>query len=123
MRPGWENWDYPLHVGMAATLFRREQLVELTFRWEPGKCECQCFCDDLRRGRFGIGYLPVPPGMARPAPGTWGKTPLPCAVTNARQARGPLSWRPAGRAAFWRPSTGAITRGFALFPENASLRG
>ena len=44
-----ENWDYPRHVGMAATLFRREALDRLTFRWEPGKCECRCCCLDLRR--------------------------------------------------------------------------
>jgi hypothetical protein len=75
MRPGWENWDYPLHVGMAATLFRREQLVELSFRWEPGKCECQCCCDDLRRGGFGIGYLPGDLSWHRPL-ARW-KTPLP----------------------------------------------
>ena len=53
----WQNWDYPRHVGMAATLFRRERLERLTFRWEPGKCECRCCCDDLRRAGFGIGYL------------------------------------------------------------------
>jgi hypothetical protein len=52
----WQNWDYPRHVGMAATLFRRERLTEVTFRSEPGKCECQCCCDDLRREGFGIGY-------------------------------------------------------------------
>jgi hypothetical protein len=66
MRPRWENWDYPLHVGMAATLFRRELLVKLTFRWEPGKCECRCCCDDLRRGGFGIGYLPGALAWHRP---------------------------------------------------------
>ena len=52
----WQNWDYPRHVGMAATLFRRERLERLTFRWEPGKCECRCCCDDLREAGFGIGY-------------------------------------------------------------------
>jgi hypothetical protein len=57
MNDGWSHWDYPAHVGMGATLFRRERLDELTFRWEPGKCECQCCCDDLRRAGFGIGYL------------------------------------------------------------------
>jgi hypothetical protein len=75
MRPGWENWDYPLHVGMAATLFRREQLEELSFRWEPGKCECQCCCDDLRRAGFGIGYLPGALAWHRPL-ARW-NTPLP----------------------------------------------
>src|SRR5262249_20815503 len=33
MRDGWHHWDYPPHVGMAATLFRRRCLAELTFRW------------------------------------------------------------------------------------------
>ena len=60
----WENWDYPRHVGMAATLFRRERLERLTFRWEPGKCECRCCCDDLRRAGFGIGYLAGGQGVA-----------------------------------------------------------
>ena len=59
MASEWQNWDYPRHVGMAATLFRRERLERLTFRWEPGKCECRCCCDDLRRAGFGIGYLPM----------------------------------------------------------------
>ena len=89
MRPGWENWDYPLHVGMAATLFRREQLIELTFRWEPGKCECRCCCDDLRRGRSGIGYLPAP----WHGTGPWhdGKRPCHATMPNSRQASCPLS--------------------------------
>jgi hypothetical protein len=67
MSPGWENWDYPAHVGMAAVLFRRERLAELTFRWEPGKCECRCCCDDLRRAGFGIGYLPGAVAWHRPS--------------------------------------------------------
>ena len=58
MNSGWENWDYPRHVGMGATLFRRERLAVMTFRWESGRCECQCCCDDLRRGGFAVGYLP-----------------------------------------------------------------
>jgi hypothetical protein len=91
MRPGWENWDYPLHVGMAATLFRREQLVELTFRWEPGKCECRCCCDDLRRGRSGIGYLPGALAWHRPL-ARW-KMPLPC--ENAESETGELPPVPA----------------------------
>jgi hypothetical protein len=53
-----DAWQYPRHVGMGATLFRRDVLASLAFRWEPGKCECQCCCDDLRRAGFGIGYLP-----------------------------------------------------------------
>src|SRR5262249_35246916 len=57
MSPDALNWDYPVHVRMAATMFRRERLARLQFRWEPGKCECQCCCDDLRQAGFGIGYL------------------------------------------------------------------
>jgi hypothetical protein len=64
----WENWDYPRHVGMAATLFRREPLERLTFRWQPGKCECRCCCDDLRRAGFGIGYLAGARAWHRPVP-------------------------------------------------------
>jgi hypothetical protein len=63
----WENWDYPRHVGMAATLFRRERLERLTFRWEPGKCECRCCCDDLRGAGFGIGYLAQAKAWHRPS--------------------------------------------------------
>ncbi len=66
MTPELQNWDYPHHVGMAATLFRRERLEELTFRWEPGKCECRCCCDDLRRAGFGIGYLGTAQAWHRP---------------------------------------------------------
>ena len=51
------RWDYPHHVGMGATLFRRERLEKLTFRWTDENCECQCCCDDIRRSGFGIGYL------------------------------------------------------------------
>jgi hypothetical protein len=65
----WQNWDYPRHVGMAATLFRRERLEHLTFRWEPGKCECQCCCDDLRGAGFGIGYLSDAKAWHLPLPG------------------------------------------------------
>ena len=53
-----EQWDYPRHVAMGCTLFRRQHLQSLTFRWEPGKCECQCCCDDLRQSSLAIGYLP-----------------------------------------------------------------
>ena len=68
MRQGWQNWDYASHVGMGATLFRREWLEKLTFRWEPGRCECQCCCDDLRREGFGIGYLMGARAWHRPDP-------------------------------------------------------
>jgi hypothetical protein len=46
------------HVAMGATLFRRSALALIRFRWEPGCCECQCCCDDLRRHALGIGYAP-----------------------------------------------------------------
>jgi Glycosyl transferase family 2 len=58
LRRAPESGQPPRHVGMGATLFRRDVLAFLAFRWEPGKCECQCCCDDLRRAGFGIGYLP-----------------------------------------------------------------
>ncbi len=67
MAGGWENWDYPAHVGMAATLFRRERLAALTFRFEAGKCECRCCCEDLRRAGYGIGYLPSARAWHRPS--------------------------------------------------------
>jgi hypothetical protein len=47
-----------MHVAMGATLFRRSALRQITFRWEPGKCECRCCCDDLRRIWQGIAYAP-----------------------------------------------------------------
>lgn len=45
------------HVAAGATLFRRDVLAFLPFRWQHDKCECQCCCDDLRRAGFAIGYL------------------------------------------------------------------
>src|SRR5262249_11374533 len=49
--------DWPgRHVTMGATLFRRSALNLIRFRWEPGRCECQCCCDDLRRHALGIKY-------------------------------------------------------------------
>ena len=60
----WEHWDYPSHVGMAAVMFRRQRLAELTFRWEDDKCECLCCCEDLRAASQGIGYHPGALGMA-----------------------------------------------------------
>ena len=68
MSKSWGHPDYPGHVGMAATLFRRERLKEMTFRWEPEKCECRCCCDDLRRRGFGIGYLTGAEAWHRPSP-------------------------------------------------------
>ncbi|MGO9914875.1 MAG: glycosyltransferase family 2 protein [Isosphaeraceae bacterium] len=66
MRSGRDHWDYPRHVGMAATMFRRERLANLTFRWEPHKCECLCCCEDLRRAGLGIGYLQGATAWHRP---------------------------------------------------------
>ncbi len=68
MAGGRQHWDYPRHVGMAATLFRRERLKTITFRWEPGKCECRCCCDDLHRAGIGIGYLSEALAWHRPDP-------------------------------------------------------
>jgi hypothetical protein len=44
------------HVSMGATLFRREALRQINFKWREGTCECQCCCDDLRRLLWGIDY-------------------------------------------------------------------
>ncbi len=68
MKGGFENWDYPQHVGMAAVMFRREKLTRIEFRWEQGKCECRCCCEDLRRAGLGIGYLRTALAWHRPAP-------------------------------------------------------
>jgi hypothetical protein len=84
MSRGWANWDYPTHVGMAATLFRRERLAGLTFRWEPEKCECRCCCDDLRRAGFGIGYLPGAVAWHRPAVRGGDRPPAPRAEAERR---------------------------------------
>ncbi|MGE5192438.1 MAG: glycosyltransferase family 2 protein [Deltaproteobacteria bacterium] len=46
----------PRHVAMGAALFRKSALALIRFRWEPGRCECQCCCDDLRRHALGIRY-------------------------------------------------------------------
>jgi Glycosyl transferase family 2 len=71
------HWDYPRHVGMAAVLFRREQLEEVEFRWETGKCECLCCCEDLRRDGHAIGYLRGAEAWHRPRPGPAPSTRLP----------------------------------------------
>ena len=75
MRGGWDHWDYPRHVGMAATLFRRERLLGVTFRWEGERCECRCCCDDLRRAGFGIGYHSAARAWHRPIANVRGRTP------------------------------------------------
>ncbi|MFO0949821.1 MAG: hypothetical protein U0835_01450 [Isosphaeraceae bacterium] len=46
------------HVALGATLFRRDVLAFLPFRWAPGRCECLCCAEDLRRAGFAIDYLP-----------------------------------------------------------------
>jgi hypothetical protein len=48
--------EFAHHVSMGATLFRREALPQVHFRWTDGECECQCCCDDLRRRHWGIDY-------------------------------------------------------------------
>src|SRR5262245_36307735 len=82
MAGGWQDWDYPRHVGMAAVLFRRDRLAAIRFRWEPGRCECQCCCDDLRRAGHGIGYLPAARAGHRPDPARSG-TPSDCRAEGA----------------------------------------
>jgi len=57
------------HVAMGAALFRRCALDRIRFRWQAGRCECQCCCDDLRAAGFGIAYHPT--ALARHA------TPVP----------------------------------------------
>src|SRR4051812_6037676 len=47
------------HIGMGATLFRRQALNEIHFRWHGRRCECQCCCDDLRRLHWGVDYSSV----------------------------------------------------------------
>ena len=46
------------HVTMGATIFRREALKQVFFRWHDQKCECQCCCDDLRQRLWAIDYCP-----------------------------------------------------------------
>jgi hypothetical protein len=99
MELGWDHWDYPRHVGMAAVLFRRERLEEVTFRWEHSKCECRCCCDDLRRAGYAIGYLPGAEAWHRPLPGntsvSGAENPPNCAARHQR----PQSKEPAPTAA------------------------
>lgn len=79
------------HVGMGCTLFRRGALARVQFRWSPGRCECQCCCDDLRAMGIGIGYLPT----ARAHHGEWNQAPL-CDM-HCRQPKGPHGATPAPR--------------------------
>jgi hypothetical protein len=46
------------HVAMGAVLFRRAALDQVEFRRTDDWCECACMCNDLRRKKMGIGYLP-----------------------------------------------------------------
>lgn len=106
--------DERLHVTMGATLFRRDRLEPLTFRWSPGRCECRCACDDLHRDGLAIGYLPE----AR-ATHLKGKDALTPAKTSAPDPSRPVESH-AGRvlAAFDRNHLGRFRRQFL-----GSLRG
>jgi hypothetical protein len=83
------------HVGLGATLFRREVLAFVNFRAGDGHCECQCLCDDLRRAGFGIGYLPG--AEARHEPGLTRAASAP-APTPADLATTATSWPPQPQA-------------------------
>lgn len=54
---GETAWTQSPHVAMGATLFKREALGRIRFRYTEDRCECQCCCDDLRRQLYGIDYL------------------------------------------------------------------
>jgi len=47
-----------IHVAMGAVLFIRPILEQIQFRHEPGKCECLCCCEDIRRMGYCIDYYP-----------------------------------------------------------------
>jgi hypothetical protein len=47
-----------IHVAMGCTLFYRSILERLEFRTVPGRCECLCCCEDIRRMGYRIDYLP-----------------------------------------------------------------
>jgi hypothetical protein len=68
------------HVAMGATLFRRELLPLVRFRWSKDRCECLCCCDDFRKAGFGVAYLPGAiarhvPGLTKSSCGGAGRTP------------------------------------------------
>lgn len=46
-----------VHVAMGATLFHRCVLDRITFRTEPGRCECLCCCRDVRSLGYAIDYV------------------------------------------------------------------
>jgi hypothetical protein len=58
----YQNFFQPsplvVHVAMGAVLFIRPILAQIHFRTEPGKCECLCCCEDIRRMGYCIDYLP-----------------------------------------------------------------
>ena len=80
MQPGSRDWDSPIHVGMASVLFRRSALGAIAFRWERGKCECRCCCDDLRRAGLSIGYDPAADAWHRPTTASSAPRPSPKAA-------------------------------------------
>lgn len=45
------------HVGLGATLFRREVLDRVHFRHAAPRCECLCCAEDLARVGFGMTYV------------------------------------------------------------------
>jgi hypothetical protein len=130
MSQGQWNWDYPPHVGMAATLFRRERLAGVTFRWQVGKCECQCCCDDLRQAGHAIGYLPGAQAWHRPqrpliASGTG---PSPRRAPELRSATNEIAPRikrttiPLTRLYLERPQAGQQTASGPMNVEHAGQR-
>lgn len=68
---GETSYDCPSrHVAMGATLFRRCALSSIRFRWQRGRCECQCCCDDLRTNGWQIGYCRTAKARHVPTVGT-----------------------------------------------------
>ncbi len=83
-----QNPDYPRHVAMGATLFRREALDRITFRWQAGRCECRCCCEDLRRHGKAVGYLAAATARHVPSPPSVAAIPRP--PTETPERRGPV---------------------------------
>ena len=96
MNGGRGHWDYPGHVGMGATLFRRERLESVVFRWEDKKCECQCCCDDLRRAGYGIGYQPGAVAWHKRGASTGLHPPMPRTEAQAAKSSSVAGSRPRG---------------------------
>lgn len=121
------------HVSMGATLIRRHVLREVSFRWEAGRCECRCFCEDLRLRGWGIRY--VPGAIARHLPQTPARSRA--AENDAEEHRSPLQGHVL--AAFDRRHLGKFRHqflrsllaagntdrvhvvGYGLYPSEASL--